>query len=129
MQGRAYIHLAADILAGNTEAHRPGAAGRAYYGLMLECRDVLFRWGFKLPPRDSVHHFVRLRFLRKAVEIFESFGNKFLTRSGRTFFDVVVQLENERIGKTAHIVKPAFGASLRDLRFLILPKSDDKTAG
>jgi hypothetical protein len=62
MQGRAFIDLAPGILAGNTEAHRRGAAGRAYYGLMLECRDALLRWGFKQPARDSVHSFVRLRF-------------------------------------------------------------------
>ena len=62
MNGRAFIDLAPDILAGNTEAHRRSAVGRAYYGLMLECRDALFRWGFKLPPRDNVYTFTRLRF-------------------------------------------------------------------
>jgi|ERR1019366_9775804 hypothetical protein len=62
MQGREFIDLAADILAGQTEAHRRGAVGRAYYGLMLECRDALRRWGIKQPPRDNVHPFVRLRF-------------------------------------------------------------------
>ena len=74
MNGRAFIDLASDILAGNTEAHWRGAVGRAYYGLMLECRDALFRWGFKLLPRDNVHPFVRLRFYCVAHPDLKSIG-------------------------------------------------------
>jgi hypothetical protein len=62
MPGRDFLGIAHENVAGKTPAHWRGAAGRAYYALMLECREALFRWGFKLPPRDNVHTFVRLRF-------------------------------------------------------------------
>jgi hypothetical protein len=37
MQGKEFLLLAKEIFAGGTERHWRGAAGRAYYALMLEC--------------------------------------------------------------------------------------------
>jgi hypothetical protein len=75
MRGREYCDLAGVLLAsGSSEVVWRAAIGRAYYGLMLECREALARWGFKLPPRDQVHAFVRLRFTYPADQDLKKIG-------------------------------------------------------
>jgi hypothetical protein len=63
MDGRAFLDVARELVQGATEAHRRTAAGRAYYALMLEARELLDRWGLPRSPRDKVHHVVRLTLL------------------------------------------------------------------
>lgn len=71
MDGRAFLAVAHALARGPVEAHWRTAAGRAYYGLFLECRDTLLRWGIVLPAQQSVHRDVRLRFLiRSHAELF-----------------------------------------------------------
>src|SRR5437660_9508651 len=62
MRGRDFLLVAQQFIRGGTEAHWRSAAGRTYYALLIESRDLLQRWGFNLPPRDKVHASVRLRF-------------------------------------------------------------------
>lgn len=61
MDGRRFVELARRLLATPKEENWRDAVSRAYYGLMLECRDVLRSWGFSFPKGD-IHRTVRLRF-------------------------------------------------------------------
>jgi hypothetical protein len=61
MDGRRFLDVARELLQGKDESHWRSALGRAYYALMLEARDALTRWGLPCPPRESPHHFARLR--------------------------------------------------------------------
>jgi uncharacterized protein (UPF0332 family) len=63
MDGRDFLQVAREVVTGTTEAHWRATAVHAYYALFLECRDALARWGVKPQPHQSVHHFVRLKFL------------------------------------------------------------------
>lgn len=76
MRGKAFLDLAREILSGGTEVHWRGAAGRAYYALMLECRETLSRWGFPAPPHGSAHHFVKSRFNAPADVNLNLIGNR-----------------------------------------------------
>src|SRR5262249_22697466 len=56
------LNTAQRLIASSEEEDWRTAAGRAYYALMLECREALLNWGFGVPARDSLHAVVRLRF-------------------------------------------------------------------
>jgi hypothetical protein len=61
MNGRAWLDVARELVAGSDEAHWRSSIGRSYYALLHEVLDMLRRWGFSLPPRDKVHAFARLK--------------------------------------------------------------------
>lgn len=61
MHGRDYLDVARDLAGESTEAKWRTASSRAYYALLLECRDALRRWGIQILKRD-IHAFVKQRF-------------------------------------------------------------------
>jgi hypothetical protein len=81
MDGRAFLDVARELLQGASEAHRRAAAGRAYYALLLEGQAALERWGVLPSARDTIHYFVRIRFvyapdpdLKKVAQALEQLG-------------------------------------------------------
>ncbi len=95
MDGRAFLEVARELTPGGTEAHRRTAAGRAYYALMLEARELLARWGISPAPRDSVHHSVRLKMLSSADPDLRQVGLT-LERLGRLRNDADYDLSDPR---------------------------------
>jgi hypothetical protein len=86
MPGRGFLDPARDAAAGRTEYHWRAAIVDAYYALVLECRDALFRWGFRMPRRANVHTWVRLRFVYATDPDLRHIGDK---------LDKPVQLRNQ----------------------------------
>lgn len=74
MPGRGFLDVARDLVTGPTEFHWRTAVVNAYYALVLECRETLFRWGFAMPRRDNMHAWVRLRFTYAADADVRSVG-------------------------------------------------------
>lgn len=64
MRGREFLELARELLAwGSLPRHWRAVIIHAYYGLFLECRDAMDRWGLPPLPRHQAHTQVRLRLL------------------------------------------------------------------
>jgi hypothetical protein len=59
MRGKEFLELAREIVGNASERHWRGAHIHAYYGLLLESRDALDRWGFPATSVNTIHHHVR----------------------------------------------------------------------
>jgi hypothetical protein len=66
MRGREFVDLAQELLPGTASRHWRGAMIHVYYGLLLESRDTMARWGLPAPGRQQVHAQVRLRMIYAA---------------------------------------------------------------
>src|SRR5438874_1368051 len=91
MAGRGFLDVARDVVAGPTEFHRRAAIIHAYYALILECRDVLLRWGLGMPPRANMHSWVRLRFAYSSHPEIKTIGDlldKLVQRRNQASYDL-----------------------------------------
>jgi hypothetical protein len=63
MRGREFLDLAKELASGSRPYHWRGATIHAYYALLLECRELMARWGLPAPSRHQVHAVIRLRLI------------------------------------------------------------------
>ena len=75
MDSRRFLDLARRLLADPREENWRAAAGRAYYALMLTCRDALRAWGFVPQRGENIHPFVRLRFYYGTLHELKTIGD------------------------------------------------------
>jgi hypothetical protein len=61
MRGREFLDQARESLPGTLARQRRNGIIHAYYALLLECRDIMARWGLPSLARQQVHSQVRLR--------------------------------------------------------------------
>jgi uncharacterized protein (UPF0332 family) len=112
MQGREYLAVAKHLVTRSTEQDWRAAAGRAYYALFLESRDVLRKWGYSPRGREELHSYVRLRYVYCSDSDFKRVGRR---------LEELVQLRNEA---DYQIDRPGSFATPKDTRQAIVNAED-----
>src|SRR5580765_2328020 len=74
MRGRRFLEVARMAVEDADEVWQRTAAGRAYYGLLIEARDALLRWATGPVPSFQAHAYVRTRFLYAAFPDLKRIG-------------------------------------------------------